>query len=94
MAALRELFPDLMSVAAKWRSLGIPLGFTDPELSQIQSDYGGQVSRADHCFTQVLATWKEDPENFNKDTLVGALRVINHRGLADEIQCQGTIIIA
>ena len=76
-----------MVLAARWTRLGIQLRFETSELNEIESNVSQRGSKVDHCFTGVLEAWKHTkPEEFNKETLVRALRRIDEKGLADRVE--------
>ncbi len=76
----------------KWKSLGINLGYELHELKAMRIKVVGHtLEKVDYCFPEVLGAWKNgEAQNYNRKTLVGALRMIDHGGLAKEIDEQGS----
>lgn len=77
----------MQEVTYLWRLLGIYLGIDPDKLTQIQADHGGGAKKVDNWFASVLEEWKKgDPEKFNKEKLVDALRNISHGLLANKVE--------
>ena len=84
-----ELCRDLSDLAYKWHSLGVFLGLDTDQLSKIQENYGGTGSsdKVNNYFMSVLSEWREgDPEEFNKEMLVEALKLISYSQLAEDVK--------
>ena len=83
-----SLCEDLSELAYKWYELGVHLGFATAELEAIRAQVAGHASsKAAMCFSRVLEAWgKGEPQNYNAQTLVKALRFIDFRGLAREME--------
>ena len=83
-----RLCEDLSELAYKWHRFGVHLGFTTAELEAIREQVAGHASsKAATCFSRVLEAWgKGEPQNYNAQTLVKALRYIDCGGLAREME--------
>lgn len=86
---------DLKDLGARWKMLGIHLGFTQEEIDRIDADVNHINSKTEHCFPLVLGAWlKGQGDPVNKETLVEAIKTVGFGNLAREIEKQGRYIPA
>jgi len=73
----------VLKTVTKWYNLGLQLGVSDYELSQIQCNYPQDNSR---CKSEMLSHWFNNAEDQSWDVIADALETIDYRKLANEIR--------
>ena len=76
---LHGLLILLQCVAAKWRSIGLALGFLDRELHVIEIKPENVDGGPLHCFRDLLSRWlKWEPPNHTWPTVKDLARALRH----------------